>query len=134
VPLLAVLLSSCKVSSVPGRFTYIVKYEVTAEFTTTSPDTVSINYDDDTGNQTPAAFTPPQSFEFTMSYDYGTPFNPEMTFNSANFTDVGDKITMKIIWKDYRVDFQEELLAVEDIEYTGVAPAAVTIYGTQLPK
>ena len=130
----ALILIGCDVAPVPGKFTYIVKYEVTSEYTTTPPATVNIQYVDDTGAQSPAPFTPPQSFEFTMSYDYGAPFNPELTFNSATFTDLGDKVIVKIIWKDYRVDFQEQVLNTEEVEYTGPPPPGITIFGPQLPK
>ena len=134
VCLLAVSMLGCSVAAVPGRFTYVVKYEVTAEFAATSPDSVDITYLDGIGPQSPAVFTPPQSFEVSFDYDYGTPFDPEMTFNSASFTDAGDKITIKIIWKDYKTDFEEELLAAEVIEYDGAPPPALTIHGDQLPK
>ena len=125
---------SCNIAAVPGRFTYVVKYEVTAEFATAAPDTVNIQYEDDTGPQSPLAFTAPQSFEFTMNYDYSAPlpFDPEMTFNSANFTDPGDKLFIKIIWKDYRTNFEEEVLASEEISVA--TPTPVTIYGPPLPK
>jgi len=123
---------SCNFSPLAGRFTYIVKYDVTAEFTTTAPTNVNIQYEDDTGTQIPPPFTSPQSFEFTMSYDYTTPFDPEMTFSSATFTDLSDKLFIKIILKDYRTNFEEEVLASADI--LGSAPGAVTIYGQPLPK
>ena len=132
--LLAVSTLGCNIAAAPGRFTYVVKYEVTAEFAATSPDSVDITYLDGTGPQSPAVFTPPQSFEVTFDYDYATPFDPEMTFNTASFVDVGDKIIIKIIWKDYKTDFQEELLAADTIEYDGAPPAALTIHGDQLPK
>lgn len=132
--LLAVSTLGCSVAAVPGRFTYVVKYEVTAEFAATSPDSVDITYLDGTGPQPSGLFIPPQSFEVTFDYDYAAPFDPEMTFNSASFTDVGDKIIVKIIWKDYKTDFQEEMLAAGVIEYDGAPPAALTIHGDQLPK
>jgi hypothetical protein len=47
---------------------------------------------------------------------------------------VGDKVIVKIIWKDYRVDFQEQVLNSEEVEYTGVLPPGITIFGPQLPK
>jgi hypothetical protein len=124
----------CDIDAEPGRFTYVVKYEVSSEFAATAPDTINIQYEDDTGTQSPAAFASSQAFEFTMNYDYSSPFDPEMTFNSANFTTVGDKLFIKIIWMDYRTDFAEEVLAAHEIEYTGAIPAAVTIYGPPLPK
>jgi hypothetical protein len=134
IGLSTLILFGCDVAPVPGRFTYIVKYEVTSEYTITPPANVDIQYVDDTGTQSPAPFTPPQSFEFTMGYDYGAPFDPELTFNSATFTTVGDKVIVKIIWKDYRVDFQEQVLNSEEVEYTGVLPPGITIFGPQLPK
>jgi hypothetical protein len=133
VCLLAIVLIGCNIDAAPGRFTYVVKYEVTAEFAATSPDSVDIDYEDEMGTQSPAPFVPPQSFEFTMNYDYDTPFNPQLTFNSANFAQAGDRITLKIIWKDYRTNFREELLSAEEIEYSGAPPSTLTLYGPPLP-
>jgi hypothetical protein len=134
VCLLAMATLSCNIEAVPGRFTYIVKYEVTAEYATTAPTNVDISYEDDMGTQTPATFTPPQSFEFPMNYDYSATFDPEMSFigATATFTDPGDKLFIKIIWKDYRTNFEEEVLSSAEIP--GAIATAITIYAPPLPK
>ena len=129
--LVALTTLGCNITDAPGRFTSVVKYEVTAEFVTTAPNTVDISYEDDAGTQTPATFTAPQSFEFTMDYDYSSPFDPAMAFNSATFADPGYKLFIKIIWKDYRTNFEEEVLASAEISSTG---GATTIYGPPLPE
>jgi hypothetical protein len=132
VVLSAMATLSCNIAAVPGRFTYVVKYEVTAEFTTNPPSNVNIQYEDDMGTQSPLAFTAPQFFEFTMSYDYSAPFDPEMAFATATFDVPSDKLFIKVIWKDYRTNFEEEVLASAEI--SGAAPGAVTLYGPPLPK
>jgi hypothetical protein len=124
----------------PGRFTYILKYEVTAECSDPlqPPTALSVEYREDPDllvPLTPATnLDPPWSVELAMDYDYNNPFAPELRLNSATFTNVGDSLLLKIIWKDYKVDFQEEILESRELVYTGAAPDPVTLIATDLPK
>jgi hypothetical protein len=133
----SLLLAGCEIQPVAGRYTYIVKYEVSSVpidplFPPTDAD---IDYTDELGvAQNATGITPPWSLELpVMDYDYSNPFNPQMTFNSATFTNAGDKITAKIILKDYKTDFQEQVLESKEVTYNGSPTDSFTLAAPPLP-
>jgi hypothetical protein len=129
---------SCNVAAVPGRFTYIVKYEVTAN----AAVTLNIDYTDGTPavptvtNVPGQAVDPltPWSLEFpsAFSYDAGS-FYPTLTVTETlGSLTSGETVTAKIIWKDYRVDFQEHVLMLDIVDGSATVEA-VTLTGPELP-
>lgn len=137
VCLSALNLIGCDVAPVPGRFTYIVKYEVTSATVAGATAT----YDNGAGTDQGGAITLPWSSDdlsspdFTFNYDYNNQFNPRLVVD-ANLNP-GESITFSIIWKDYKVDFQEEVLETITITNNTVAVLPVTgetLYATPLPK
>jgi hypothetical protein len=136
---LLLVLSGCTVSPLPGRFTYIVKYEVTVDGADPDPPTgVSLEYRQDPDILVPLTAVPgvdpPWSVELPMDYDYDNPFTPELRFISATFPTVGDTLTVRIGWKDYKVGFADHTLEEYEVIYTGSPPAGVDLVATQLPK
>lgn len=134
----ALILIGCDVASVPGRFTYIVKYEVTAN----APATVDIEYIDELNISTPVGgqavdAATPWIYEFpaAFTYAYDAPFYAYLKIDATSLPNLGDKVTLKIIWKDYRVDFQEEVLIYGELENTGSPPTdPVELYSPELPR
>lgn len=132
---------SCNIATVAGRFTYIVKYEVT----TNAPATVDIRYTDENGvlpglpqvsglnldTATPWTYEFPTAFTYT----YDSPFYAFLEADVTSLPNLGDKVTVKILWKDYRVDFQEEVLVYGELENTGSPPTdPVQLYSPELPR
>ena len=134
----AVLLLACAgcAMELEGRFTYIVRYEVTAEYSDplNPPINVKIEYRNKNKLKSSPTFDPPRSFEIHLDYDYNDPFLPELSFISGTFTNVGDKLVLKISWKDYKVNFEEDILEIDEVVYAGVPPAGITLGTTVLPK
>ena len=134
----ALNLIGCDVEPVPGRFTYIVKYEVTSN----APATVDIDYLDELSISTPVGgqlvdAASPWIYEFptAFTYAYDAPFYAYLRVDATLLPNLGDKVTLKIIWKDYRVDFQEEVLIYGELENTGSPPSApVELYAPELPR
>jgi hypothetical protein len=138
--LVSLALAACTVAPLPGRFTYVVKYEVTVDSVDplNPPTGVSLEYREDpdilVALTAAPSVDPPWSVELPMDYDYDNPFTPELRFNSATFPNVGDKLTVSIIWKDYKVAFAEQTLEEYEVLYTGTPPASVDLVATELPK
>jgi hypothetical protein len=78
----------------------------------------------------------PWTEERSCTYLDNNPYDPELQVNSLSLPVPGDTITLKIIVKDYKTNFQEEVLASIEIENTGAPLPAMpfTIYGDPLPK
>ena len=136
----ALILIGCDIQPIPGKFTYIVKYEVTSATVVDATAT----YDNGTGtDQGGALVTLPWSSDdlsspdFTFNYDYNNQFNPRLVVDAS--LNPGESITFSIIWKDYKVDFQEEVLESKTITNTTNPPVVLavngeTLYATPLPK
>jgi hypothetical protein len=132
---------SCNVSPVPGRFTYIVKYEV--EVTASAPVTVDItDYTDELGNPQQALnqlidpATPWTYESSSFSYDVGSFYPTLAIVEDAGFPlNAGETVTAKIIWKDYRQDFQEQVLAHGSLSNDGsIVVDTVNLVGPELPR
>lgn len=128
---------SCNIAAVPGRFTYLVKYEVTAN----AAVTVDIDYKDELGattNAVPAPFDAisPWSHEFSTAFNYDDPsFYPTLDVTATGGLDPGETVMVKIIWKDYRLDFQEQVLVLDSLYNNGsVVVDTVTLTGPELPR
>ena len=137
VCLVAMATLSCNVAAVPGRFTYVVKYEVTAD----SAVTIDIDYKDELGGTTNAVPAPfdaanPWSHEFPTAFNYDDPsFYPTLDVTATGGLDPGETVTAKIIWKDYRLDFQEQVLILDTLYDNGsVVISSVTLTGPELPR
>ena len=137
VCLLAMAALSCDVATVPGRFTYIVKYEVTSD----AAVSVDIDYTDETGatiNVVGQAVDPaiPWSYEFPAAFNYDdSPFYAALDAAAAAPFAVNESATAKIIWKDYRVDFEEQVLELKSLYNDGsVVVDTVTLTGPELPR
>jgi len=144
--LLALATLSCNIAAVPGRFTYIVKYEVTTNVV--APESVRIDIDYTDG--TPAVPTPgsepdlvfdadtPWTFEFATSFSYDEGyFYPTLNVveDAADPLLSGETVTAKIIWKDYRVDFQEQVLVLDYLYNDGsIVIDTVSLTGPELPR
>ena len=133
--LTAMSLLSCNVDEVPGRFTYIVKYEVTG----TAGTDATVQYMDETTGllSVPAILaTSPWSEERSCTYLGNNPYDPEFQINALNLPNLGDTITFRIIVEDYKTNFQEEVIASREIENTGgpLPTTPFSIYGDQLPE
>jgi hypothetical protein len=137
--ILAMSATGCDVAPIPGRFTYVVKYEITAN----APATVNIEYQDEAGYQNmlpPTVPLPtaapaidvgsPWTYEFPAPFDYDYD-NPFYAYLKVEATSLGDTVTMKIIWKDYRLYFEEQVLASAVLETTG---SPVERYSPELPR
>jgi len=132
---------SCNIAAVPGRFTYIVKYEVTTNTVAPGSVIVDIAYTDGTpavpttGNASPTIdAATPWSFELltAFSYDEGN-FYPAITVDENTLTlTSGETVTAKIIWKDYRVDFQEQVLEMDTVSGSA-AVESVILTGPEIP-
>lgn len=111
--LLAVSLLSCNIAAVPGRFTYTVKYSISYTEGTTALNP-NVTRKDSTGINPPAIpVTSTYSEEFNFSYTtdgYDNQFVPELTVQET-LDEVGESLTATISWKDYKTDFQEQVLA-----------------------
>ena len=140
--MMGMTLFSCNVAPVPGRFTYIVKYEV--EVTAAAPVTVDItDYRDELGNPQQALDQPidpasPWSYEFpaAFSYDAGSFYPTLAVVEDAAFPlNADESVTAKIIWKDYRSDFEEQVLELGSMYNDGsVIVDTVTLTGPELPR
>lgn len=134
IGLSTLILFGCDVAPVPGRFTYIVKYEVTG----TAGTVATVRYKDetDTISAVPIVATSPWSVERPCTYEINNPFDPELVVDVLNVPLLGDTITLRIIVKDYKTNFQEEVIGFFEVENTGAAlpTTPFTIYGPQLPK
>lgn len=134
----ALNLIGCEVAPDPGRFTYIVKYEVSSN----APATVNIDYLDELSISTPVVgqildSAIPWIYEFpsAFTYAYDAPFYAYLKVAATSLPNLGDKVTLKIIWKDYRVDFQEEVLIYGELENTGSPPTdPAELYAPELPR
>jgi len=136
----ALILIGCDLTPVPGRFTYIVKYEVTSATVAGATAT----YDNGAGaNQGGVPITLPWSSDdlsspdFTFNYDYNNQFNPKLVVDAS--LNPGESISLSIIWKDYKVDFQEEVLETKTITNSTNPPVVLavnseTLYASPLPK
>jgi hypothetical protein len=140
VVLLALSTFSCNIAELPGRFTYVVKYSIsyTEAALPSSPLNPNVERVDDTGSKNPAGpVTSDWSEELTFSYaanGYENQFVPEMTV-SQTLNEAGESITMSIIWKDYKTDFEEEVLATYTASYSSSdINVDETLYGSPLPK
>jgi hypothetical protein len=128
---------SCDIAAVAGRFTYIVKYEVTSD----AAVSVDIDYTDETGTTInlfgqavdPAA---PWSYEFPAAFSYDDPpFYAALDAAAAAPFAADESANAKIIWKDYRLDFQEQVLALGTLYNDGsVVVDTVTLTGPELPR
>ena len=129
----------CNVAAVPGRFTYVVKYEVTTDAAVTGV-TIDIDYKDELGgtsNVPPALYDAanPWSLEFSTPFSYDDPvFYPTLDVTATAGLDAGETVTAKIIWKDYRVDFQEQVIEIGELYNDGSTVIdTVTLTGPELP-
>ena len=134
-----VLLSGCSVDPVPGRFTYIVKYEVSAD----AAVSIDIDFTDETGTSISAVGSPiaidpttPWSYEFPAAFNYDDPlFYPTLDASAAAALNPGETVKVKIIWKDYRVDFQEQALETGYLYHDGTTVVdAISLIGPELPQ
>jgi hypothetical protein len=119
---------------------------VTASVTAPASATVDIRYTDETGFL-PAPGSPqvsaqsidtatPWTYEFptALDYNYDSPFYAFLEVDATSLPNVGDTVTVKIIWKDYRVDFQEEVLVYGELEKTSLLPTdPLLLYSPELP-
>jgi hypothetical protein len=133
--LAALALAGCDIEPVPGRYSYSVKYQVSSPTLATA----TVTYTDETGaDQGPAAEALPWTVEFTMDYDYTNRFTPKLAVSTTLApNDPDESITFSIIWKDYKVDFQEQILETRTVTNTDpVNPLTVdeTLYGPPLPE
>ncbi len=129
--LAALALAGCDVSPVAGRYTYVVKYQVSSPTLANA----TVTYTDETGaDQGPAAEALPWTVEFTMDYDYTNRFTPKLAVSATLNPD--ESITFSIIWKDYKVDFQEQTLETRTVTDTDTVslPVDETLYGPPLPE
>jgi hypothetical protein len=135
--ILAMSVAGCDVAPIPGRFTYVVKYEVTSA---TVPN-ATITYDNAAGTgqggtpeSLPWSSEDLASPDFEFTYDYTNPFVPTLNVNTS--LPVGESITFSIILKDYKVDFQEQVL--KSITVTNTTPIALavdeTLFTPPLPQ
>ena len=141
VCLLALATLSCNIDAVPGRFTYIVKYEVTTDAAAPEFVTIDLTYTDGTpavpvtGNASPTVdAATPWTYEFltAFSYDEGS-FYPILTLDESGGTlTTGETVTAKIIWKDYRVEFEEQVLVMDTVAGSA-AVETVTLTGPEIP-
>ena len=127
---------SCNIAAVPGRFTYIVKYEVTSD----AAVSVDIDYTDETGstiNLVGQAVDPatPWSYEFPAAFRYDDPpFYAALDAAAAAPFAADESANAKIIWKDYRVDFQEQVLELGTLYNDGSTVIdTVNLTGPELP-
>jgi hypothetical protein len=137
VSLTAMLLAGCNVDPVPGRFTYIVKYEVTAD----AAVTIDIDYTNELNAPTsnPGQLidpVTPWSYEFPTPFNYDDPlFYPTLDAAAAVALNAGETVTVKIIWKDYRVDFQEQVLELGRLFNDGTTVVNnISLIGPELPR
>jgi hypothetical protein len=135
--LLALAALSCDVAPVPGRFTYIVKYEVTSD----AAVSVDIDYTDETGstiNIVGQAVDPatPWSYEFPAAFSYDDPpFYAALDAAAAAPFAADESANAKIIWKDYRLDFEEQVLELGNLYNDGsVVVDTVSLTGPELPR
>ena len=135
--LLATALVGCSVDSVPGRFTYVVKYEVT----TTADVAIDIDYTDETGAVVPVTPLPfdaanPWAYEFPTAFNYDDPpFYPTLDVTATGGLDADETVIAKIIWKDYRLDFQEQVLELGSLYNDGtIVVDTVALTGPELPR
>ena len=140
VCLFALATLSCNIDAAPGRFTYIVKYSVsyTDAASPTTPLNPNVERMDDTGSKNPAgAVTSTWSEEFTFSYStngYDNQFVPEMTVTET-LNEAGESMTISIICKDYKTDFEEEVLASYTASFSSsIINVDETLFGPPLPK
>jgi hypothetical protein len=137
VSLAVVLLSGCNVDPVPGRFTYIVKYEVTAD----AAVTIDIDYTNEASApvSNPGQLIDPAtpwSYEFPAAFNYDDPlFYPTLDAAAAVALNVDETVKVKIIWKDYRVDFREQALEVGYLNNDGTTVVdTISLVGPELPR
>jgi hypothetical protein len=135
--LLAMATLSCDVSPVPGRFTYIVKYEVTSD----AAVSVDIDYTDETGAaiNIPGQVVDPATpwiYEFPAAFNYDDPpFYATLAAVAAAPFAANEAATAKIIWKDYRLDFQDQVLAFGSLYNDGsIVVDAATLTSPELPR
>jgi len=140
--LMALATLGCNIDAVAGRFTYIVKYKVTANAAVTvdidytggtpivppGPTTVNIT-NQDVDASTPWILELPAAFSYADGYFYPTLTVVE---NAGTFTS-GETVTAKIIWKDYRFDFQEQVLLLDTVDGSA-AVETMTLTGPELPR
>jgi len=135
--LLALSALSCEVDPVPGRYTYVVKYEVTAN----AAVTVDIDYTNEAAapiNVPGWALAPatPWSYEFPAAFRYDDPyFYPTLSVSTAALTPPTDEVVAKIIWKDYRVGFEEQVLVLDRLYDDGsISVDGADLVGPELPR
>lgn len=134
--LLLTVLAACGTSPFDkdDLYTYVVRYAVSA---TIAAPVLDVTYTTDTAGTTVTAnvTTLPWAIELPMSYDYGDPFTPQMRVWNTSLAD-GESVTLTVSWKDYKVDFAEEVLAVRTVSVASGGPTAqdITLYGTPLPE
>jgi hypothetical protein len=135
--LLAMALVGCNVAPAPGRFTYVVKYEVVAD----GDVAIDIAYTDETSAVIPVTPIPfdaanPWSYQFPAAFNYDDPsFYPTLDVTATSGLDADESVTAKIIWKDYRSDFEEQVLVLGSLYNDGlVVVDTVTLTGPELPR
>ncbi len=115
------------------RFTYVVKYSLTGTLTATA----DVTYTDAAGAPTTVpAVSAGWSLELApMSYDYGNLFLPSARVFNTSLNN-GESFTLAISWKDYKVDFDEQVLAERTVTITTGGPAAqdLTLSAPELPR
>jgi len=125
----SLLLAGCEIQPVSGRYTYIVKYEVSST-TVLLPD---VTRDNDIGkDQGLIGVTLPWTEEFTLTYEsngYDNQFTPKLTVTAT--IPAGESITYSISWKDYKTDFQEQVLESET--EAGLQTITDTLFASPLP-
>ena len=134
---------SCNISAVPGRFTYTVSYEVTSD----SAITVDIDYTGGTPDFPPAVPTivnvngqaidpaTPWSFEFLtdFSYDEGFFYPTLDVTESGGSVTAGETVNARIVLKDYRSNFQEQVLDLDTVDGSA-AVDTISLTGPELPR
>jgi hypothetical protein len=120
-------------SSSSDRFTYVVRYSLSG----TLAATADVTYIDATGAPaTVAAVSAGWSLELApMSYDYGNLFLPSARVFNTSLND-GESLTLTISWKDYKVDFANQVLVERTVAITsgGPSPQDLTLFAPELPR
>ena len=137
--ILAISSLSCNVAAVPGRFTYVVKYEVSANAAVTVDITGFTNEDGNSAQSLDQAVDPanPWIYEFPDPFSYDDPaFYSALSVmqDGALPLNAGETVYARIIWKDYRLDFEDQVIAFDMLYNDGsVVVDTVDLIGPELP-
>ncbi len=136
VPLILAVLAACGTSpfDADDLYTYVVRYAVSG---TIAAPVMDVTYTTGTaGTSVTANVTAlPWAIELPMDYDYSDAFTPQMRVWNTSLAD-GESVTLTVSWKDYKVDFAEEVLAARTVSIASGGPTAqdIPLYGPPLPQ